>query len=241
MTGFAKRFRRTGNQSPAGSGLSGVGSRRGAEARAAASPTDPSESGVPEVDQELDQAGPALIPVRTADEEFASFVHRYGRGLGRLAYLLLGDADAAEDLTSDVFLAAWRQWERVQSVDYPLAYLRQVMVNLASTKIARLARERRGLERLQRHEAAQASYEPDGAISVDVRAALLRLPPGRRACLVLRYAFDLPEREVAEALGVSVGTVKSQTSKAVDQFRRELGATVADGRAKARTSTGVRR
>jgi len=58
---------------------------------------------------------------------------------------------------------------------------------------------------------------------VDVRSALMRLPPRRRACLVLRHCFQLTEYEVAETLGVSVGTVKSQTSKAVAQFRQELG------------------
>lgn len=158
------------------------------------------------------------------EEEFAWFVQRHARGLGRLAYLLLGDDDGAEDLAADVFLVAWRQWERVRSADSPLAYLRQVMVNLASTRMQRLIRERRGLERLH-HAAIATSYEPDGAATLDVRSALSRLPPRRRACLVLRYAFDLPEREVADVLGVSVGTVKSQTSKAVDQFRRELGVT----------------
>jgi DNA-directed RNA polymerase specialized sigma24 family protein len=51
----------------------------------------------------------------------------------------------------------------------------------------------------------------------------MRLPARRRACLVLRYAFDVPEAEVAQILGISVGTVKSQTSRAVQQFRRALG------------------
>lgn len=159
----------------------------------------------------------------TATDEFAQFVEQHGRGLGRLAYLLLGDDHAAEDLTADVFLAAWRQWERVKATDYPLAYLRQVTVNLAATRIQRLVRERDGLERLHRNAPAPVTHDPDSAAVVDVQSALLRLPPRRRACLVLRYAFDLAEREVAAVLGVTVGTVKSQTSKAVEQFRREIG------------------
>jgi RNA polymerase sigma factor (sigma-70 family) len=53
---------------------------------------------------------------------------------------------------------------------------------------------------------------------MDVRAALRRLPLRRRECVVLRYAFDVPEREVAEILGISVGTVKSQTSRGADQL-----------------------
>ena len=67
------------------------------------------------------------------------------------------------------------------------------------------------------------THDPDTAVVVDVRSALLRLPPRRRACLVLRHCFQLTEYEVAETLGVSVGTVKSQTSKAVAQFREQLG------------------
>lgn len=163
-------------------------------------------------------------------EEFAQFVEKHGRGLGRLAYLLLGDDHAAEDLTAEVFLAAWRQWDRVHHVDYPLAYLRQVMVNLAATQIQRVVRERNGLERLHRYASASGTHEPDGAAVMDVRTALRRLPPRRRACLVLRYAFDLAEREVAALLGISVGTVKSQTSKAVEQFRREIGDALVDTR-----------
>jgi DNA-directed RNA polymerase specialized sigma24 family protein len=70
--------------------------------------------------------------------------------------------------------------------------------------------------------APQSSQDPDTAAVIDVRSALMRLPPRRRACLVLRHCFELTEHDVAEALGISVGTVKSQTSKAVAQFRREL-------------------
>jgi len=154
--------------------------------------------------------------------QFERFVERHGRELGRLAYLLCGDHDAADDLTGDAFLAAWRQWDTVRASDYPLAYVRRAMVNLATSRIRRLTRERRRLV-LFRHDAAQVSHGPDGAAVLDVRAALLRLPARRRACLVLRYAFDIPEAEVAQILGISVGTVKSQTSRAVEQFRRALG------------------
>jgi RNA polymerase sigma-70 factor (sigma-E family) len=157
-----------------------------------------------------------------ADEEFAAFVDRYSTSLVRLSYLLLGDAHAAEDLTADVFLAAWRQWGRISQVDYPLAYLRQMITNQAATRHRRRARERHALERLFAG-AAEVGQEPDGAAVVDVRSALQRIPPRRRACLVLRYAFDLSEREVAQILGISVGAVKSQTSKGLAQLRKDIG------------------
>jgi RNA polymerase sigma factor (sigma-70 family) len=57
---------------------------------------------------------------------------------------------------------------------------------------------------------------------LDVRTALRRLPYRRRACVVLRYAFDLPEQEVAAVLGISVGTVKSQTSRGAKQLAEIL-------------------
>lgn len=157
-----------------------------------------------------------------AAEEFAAFVDRYSTSLVRLAYLLLGDMHAAEDLAADIFLAAWRQWDRISQVDFPLAYLRQMITNQAATRHRRRARERHALER-QLAGSAEFGHEPDGALVVDVRSALQRIPPRRRACLVLRYAFDLSEREVAQILGISVGAVKSQTSKGQAQLRTELG------------------
>jgi RNA polymerase sigma-70 factor (sigma-E family) len=155
-------------------------------------------------------------------QEFAAFVAQHGRGLDRLAYLMLGDEHAGEDLAAEALLAAWQHWDRVRRADYPLAYVRRILVNQASGHFRRRAREQRGLEQLKLIT-THTTQNPDGAAVVDVRSALLRLPPRRRACLVLRYAFELTEDEVAESLGISVGTVKSQTSKAVTQFRREIG------------------
>ena len=66
--------------------------------------------------------------------------------------------------------------------------------------------------------------DPDVAAGLDVRAALARLPFRKRVCVILRHAFDLSEKETAEALGISVGTVKSQTSKGTAELRRLLGA-----------------
>jgi RNA polymerase sigma-70 factor (sigma-E family) len=182
------------------------------------------------VDGPADPLSARALPV-TADrtgaaeegrQGFAAFVARYARGLDRLAYLMLGDEHAAEDLAADALLAAWQHWDRVRQADHPLAYVRRILVNQASGHFRRQAREVTMLGRLKLM-ANHDTHDPDTAVVVDVRAALMRLPPRRRACLVLRHCFQLTEYEVAETLGVSVGTVKSQTSKAAAQFRLQLG------------------
>lgn len=154
--------------------------------------------------------------------EFEEFVSRHSRELSRFGYLLLGDPDAADDLTADALLATWRQWDRVRGVEHRLAYVRRMMANMAASRIRSAGRERRRMQ-LFRRDATEVAPAPDSVAVLDVREALARMPAGRRACLVLRYAVDLPEKEVADILGISVGTVKSQTSKAVEQLRTLLG------------------
>jgi RNA polymerase sigma-70 factor (sigma-E family) len=162
------------------------------------------------------------LPVdQDAELEFERFVQQHGATLSQLAYLLIGDTGDADDLAADVLLAAWRQWATVRSAEYPLAYLRRTTANLAANRIRRLRLGRAKLL-LFRAEAAGSARPPDGQ-AVDVRRALARLPKRRRACVVLRLAFDLSEREVARTLRISVGTVKSQTSKGVAQLRDVLG------------------
>jgi RNA polymerase sigma factor (sigma-70 family) len=93
---------------------------------------------------------------------------------------------------------------------------------MARNRTRRAIRERSRIKLLGagRTERAEA---PDVAAGLDVRRALARLPFRKRACVVLRHAFDLSEKETAEALGISVGTVKSQTSKGMAELRRLLG------------------
>ena len=165
--------------------------------------------------------GVSSVTVEGPRAAFEAFFERHYTSLGRLAFLLTGNVAVAEDLTGDVFLAVWRQWSTISNVEAPMAYVRRMMVNTAASRTRRLVRERRRMT-LMRAGEFEAVRDPDGAVSVDVRAALLRLPVRRRACVVLRHAFDLSEAETAEALGVSVGTVKSQTSKGMAQLHKLL-------------------
>ncbi len=152
---------------------------------------------------------------------YEAFVMRHTRELGRLAYLLTGDAEAAEDIVADVFLAAWVDWDRIRDASHPRAYVRAMVSNKAASWVRRQQTGRAKLL-LFRAEARVPRGAPSADV-IDVQAALAQLPPRRRACVVLRLAFDLSEKEVAETLDISVGTVKSQTSKAVATLRALLG------------------
>jgi RNA polymerase sigma-70 factor (sigma-E family) len=139
----------------------------------------------------------------------------------RLAYLLCGDRHRAEDITADAFVNLYRRWSR-GGIDNPRAYLRRTVVNEANSKFRRLAVERR--------EAAKRSGDHRGTLSADERLvdsdamarALAALPPRQRTAVVLRYYADLPEREAAALMGVSVGTVKSTVSRALVTLRTLL-------------------
>jgi RNA polymerase sigma-70 factor (sigma-E family) len=157
-----------------------------------------------------------------AATEFHEFFERHYAELARLAHLLTGEADAADDLAADALLAVWHRWDRVRAADHPAAYARGVLANLVRGRIRSAVRERRrvALFWAQRSECVE---DPDVPGVVDVQEALRRLPFRKRACVVLRHAFDLSERDTALALGVSVGTVKSQTSKGMAQLEQLLG------------------
>lgn len=151
-----------------------------------------------------------------AERAFRAFFDSHHADLSRLAYLVTGDAGAADDLAADAFTEVWRHWARVEAADNPVAYARGIVTNLARQWIKRQTRERHGLLRLGLLRRDRS--DPDTPAVLDVRAALRRLPARRRECVVLRYAFDVPEREVAEILGISVGAVKSQTSRGAAQL-----------------------
>ncbi|SEF68543.1 RNA polymerase sigma-70 factor, sigma-E family [Actinacidiphila yanglinensis] len=161
----------------------------------------------------------------TADDEaaaFHEFFEQHYAELARLAHLLTGEADAADDLAADALVALWRHWDRVRVADHPAAYARGVVANLARSRIRSAVRERRRIALFWSQRTERAVEQPDVPAVLDLREALQRLPFRKRACVVLRHAFDLSEKDTAEALGISVGTVKSQTSRGVAELERLL-------------------
>ena len=159
-----------------------------------------------------------------AAAEFHEFFEAHYAELARLAHLLTGEADAADDLAADALMALWHRWDRVRAADHPAAYARGVVANLARTRIRSAVRERRRVALFWSPRGdGHAVDDPDVPAVVDVQGALRRLPFRKRACVVLRHAFDLSERDTSLVLGISVGTVKSQTSRGVAELQRLLG------------------
>ena len=143
------------------------------------------------------------------------------RELARFAYLLTGEHDAADDLTAEALAEAWKNWTRVSGADRPLAYVRRIVANLAATRTARLVRERRNWRLWSAGRSDQAAA-PDADTAVDLTRALLRIPARKRACVVLRYYYGLSEQETATTLGIAVGTVKSQSSRGLEELAAQL-------------------
>lgn len=151
--------------------------------------------------------------------EFESAVSLWSDELGRLAFLLSGDPDAADDLLAECLLAAWLQWSKVQAADNPKAYVRRMVVNKAASRVRRLVRQRSAFQLLA---AAPPVVSTDIDTTVDLGDALDSLPTRQRQCLVLRYGMDLSVAEVADILGVSTGSVKSNSFKGAANLRKLL-------------------
>lgn len=146
-------------------------------------------------------------------EGFSDFVVARSPALLRTARLITRDAELAQDLVQAALAKAWPRWSRVEA---PEAYVRTVMVHTYLT-----------WRRRRWHGETPTGWLPESGTdqwdAVDtrtvVKAALGALPPRQRAVIVLRYLDDLTEAQTADALGCTVGTVKSQTSKALMRLR----------------------
>ncbi|GIJ22459.1 SigE family RNA polymerase sigma factor [Micromonospora lutea] len=159
-----------------------------------------------------------------SDDGFREFVEIRYTDLIRTAYLLTGSRHAAEDLVQIALMRAMRRWRQV---DEPMAYVRRIMVN-ERTRLWRRFGSREFLAGVtgawQTPTGPSRDLADDIVARDEVLAALHRLPPRMRAVLVLRYWEDLTESQIADALGCSVGTVKSQASRALARLRTVLPA-----------------
>ncbi len=146
--------------------------------------------------------------------EFDDFVAARSTGLLRTAYLLTRDHALAEDLLQTALTKAWFAWSRIEGDPEP--YVRRILVNT----FASWWRRRWNGEQAHADVPEPDPTAPTGAEDHhDLWAAMGRLPRRQRAVVVLRFVEDLSEAETARLLGVSRGTVKSQTSKALAKLR----------------------
>lgn len=156
--------------------------------------------------------------MRSHDQDFADYFVARNAALRRTAYVIVGDWHVAEDVCQRVFVNLYGAWRRVRPETRD-AYVRKMIVNESLTWLRRRPPE---TELLPRHD----RVAPDDETPLDLAAALDRLPPRQRAVVALRFLDDLSVAEVADALQISEGTVKSQTSKALDTLRRHLPALI---------------
>jgi RNA polymerase sigma-70 factor (sigma-E family) len=148
------------------------------------------------------------------NQEFREFARSRAAPLHRAAYLLCGDWHLADDLVQETLVKTYRHWARVRRTDNPDAYVRRMLVNEANRHWKR-----------HRHAAVPAERIHDDPAQLDdvgqvidrmaLVEALQNLTPRQRATVVLRYFEGFSERDTAQALGCTEGTVKSQTSRAL--------------------------
>ncbi|MDE0778304.1 MAG: SigE family RNA polymerase sigma factor [Nocardioides sp.] len=154
----------------------------------------------------------------SAAPTFEEYVAARGAALWRSAWLLTGDAHRAEDLVQAALVTCWRRWDQIARDGAVDGYVRRVLVTTYT-------------DWWRRRWTGEVPTEvlPDGAwvgadraltdLRHDVLAALATLPRGQRAVVVLRFYDDLTEAATAQTLGISVGTVKSQTARALKALR----------------------
>jgi RNA polymerase sigma-70 factor (sigma-E family) len=156
-----------------------------------------------------------------ADGAVTAIYRMHYRSLVRLAALLVPDTAAAEELVQDSFVAMHSAWRRLADSDRALTYLRQAVVNRSRSVLRHRMAPGKILP-----EPAPGMPGADPAISELERSALISalraLAPRQREVLVLRYYADLPEAQIASAMGISKGAVKSHTARAMSSLRAEL-------------------
>jgi len=179
----------------------------------------------------LNWTGTAWPGTRARDQAAAGVTALYSEhavSLIRLAYLMLGDRAAAEDAVQDAFCGLYRHWDRLTDPNRALGYVRTAVLNASRSALRRQAPSRRLME-------YQAGYQPPAVSAeaavlgreerAEVMRAVRQLPDRQREALVLRFYLDLPEREIAQIMGLRPGSVRSATHRALRALGQLLGET----------------
>jgi RNA polymerase sigma-70 factor (sigma-E family) len=156
-------------------------------------------------------------PATSRDADFAAYMQARQASLLRTAYLISGDRHTAEDLTQTAFAKLYLAWDKVRDQGSIDGYVRRIVVN-EHNSLWRRAWKRRELSSDQLPEHPHHDDHDAGA-GRELWDLVQTLPRKARAVVVLRYYEELSEAETAEVLGISVGTVKSQASRALSALR----------------------
>nr|WP_179478940.1 SigE family RNA polymerase sigma factor [Allobranchiibius huperziae] len=161
------------------------------------------------------------VAVNTADtEEFERFVRVSSPGLLRTAWLLCGDSHRAEEMVQESLERVYLRWGRVRRGGQPLAYTRRVLININTD------RWRRSHKEVLTYDGSIDETPAVGGGWIEDRDQVIRLlrllPPREREVVVLRHYADVSERDVADMLQISVGTVKSSASRGLSTLRAAL-------------------
>jgi RNA polymerase sigma-70 factor (sigma-E family) len=151
------------------------------------------------------------------DADFSAYMAARQPALYRTAYLLAGDHASAEDLLQNAFAKLYLSWDKIRDRGALDGYVRRVMVN-ENNSLWRRAWKRREHSTDTMPETGTHDTYDDGMGGV-LWSYVQTLPPKQRAVIVLRYYEQLSEAEIADVLGISVGTVKSQASRALAGLR----------------------
>ncbi|HEX7268952.1 MAG TPA: SigE family RNA polymerase sigma factor [Streptosporangiaceae bacterium] len=150
----------------------------------------------------------------------------HGVGLIRLAVVMLGDRPAAEDVVQEAFCGLYRRWDHLDDPGNALRYLRSSVLNGCRSVLRNRGRLHLRLGQEPGRPDSVESAESTALVGEEHRAvlaALRRLPDRQREALVLRFYLELSEAEIAQAMGISQGTVKSTVSRALAALGRLLG------------------
>jgi len=160
---------------------------------------------------------------RDSRDAFKAYVTARSAALMRTAYMLTGNKADAEDLLQTALAKTYLSWDSIKDRESVDAYVRRIMLNTRTS----WWRRHRHVREFATDQVPEAPVRRDDTERVDLHdalwSALEGLPKRQRAMVVLRYYEDLSEAETAAALGVSVGTVKSTTARALAKLRDHAG------------------
>jgi RNA polymerase sigma-70 factor (sigma-E family) len=162
------------------------------------------------------------------DGQVTALYQAHALGLLRLAVIMLGDRQAAEDVVQDAFFGLYRRYGALRSADRAQAYVRSAVFNGCRSALRKRARDRQFVLTDPETESAEASVLLSEE-HAEVLAALRRLPGRQREAVALRYCLDMSLEEVAKIMGISQGTVKSTTSRGIAALGRMLESGMQEG------------